>query len=241
MTAVRPPGEAPVDGQPFTGFPASGTPTLIPNLFFARVLPEITDPAELVATLYVVYAASLTHRRPRFVTGSELAADRTLIRALANMAGGGRDHEALARGLGLAVERRTLLRAKVKGADVYTLNIPANVRELERLGDVRIEEPLPPAADEAAPNIFTLYEENIGSITPLIAEDLKEAESRYPREWIVRAFREAAELNKRNWRYIERILKRWEIEGPSYEEPERDPQAEWLARRYRKGRSGRHA
>jgi DnaD/phage-associated family protein len=241
MTAARPPGEAVVDGHPFTGFPPAGTPTLVPSLFFSRVLPEITEPAELVVTLYVTYAASFTKRQPRFVTGRELAADTTLIRSLANIAGSGRDHEALARGLDLAVERRTILRARVDGDDIYTLNIPANARALARLGNVRIEEPLPPAMDEAVPDIFTLYEENIGNITPLIAEDLKDAETRYPREWIVRAFREAAELNKRNWRYIERILKRWETEGPSYEEPERDPQREWLARRYRTGRPKRRA
>ena len=42
------------------------------------------------------------------------------------------------------------------------------------------------AASEAAskPNIFSLYEANIGIITPLIAEELKDAELQYPEAWI---------------------------------------------------------
>jgi DNA replication protein len=63
------------------------------------------------------------------------------------------------------------------------------------------------------PNIFVLYEQNIGLLTPLIAEDLKDAADQYPMEWIEAAFREAVHQNKRNWRYISAILRRWETEG----------------------------
>ncbi len=63
------------------------------------------------------------------------------------------------------------------------------------------------------PNIFTLYEQNIGLLSPMIAEELKDAADHYPAEWIESAFREAVLLNKRNWRYINAILRRWETEG----------------------------
>jgi DnaD/phage-associated family protein len=63
------------------------------------------------------------------------------------------------------------------------------------------------------PNIFTLYEQNIGLLTPLIAEDLKDAINHYPEEWIEAAFREALQHNKRKWSYISAILRRWETEG----------------------------
>ena len=53
----------------------------------------------------------------------------------------------------------------------------------------------------------------MGPITPQIADDLAEAEGLYPAPWIADAFREAAELNKRSWRYIQRILERWHDEG----------------------------
>ena len=63
------------------------------------------------------------------------------------------------------------------------------------------------------PNIFALYEQNIGLLTPLIAEDLKDAVNHYPQEWIEAAFREALHQNKRKWSYISAILRRWETEG----------------------------
>ena len=72
---------------------------------------------------------------------------------------------------------------------------------------------LPPADAEEQPDIFTLYEENIGMLTPMIAEELKEAEKLYPADWINDAIKEAVSLNKRNWRYIARILERWSSEG----------------------------
>ncbi len=222
----------------FTGFPDSGLATAVPNLFFSRVMPEISDPAELVVSAYFFFAAQLRKRRPHYVSREELAADRALIRALASVAGGS-DGEALSRGLDLAVKRGTLIRAlngetsEGSAGDVYAVNNPSNYRALELLPKIRLGEPLPPATGEAAPNIFALYEENIGSITPLIADELKDAEERYPAQWLREAVREAVELNKRSWRYVASILRRWETEGPSNEKSERDPHIEWLERRFR--------
>jgi len=197
----------------------------------------MTDAAELVVTAYAFFAAGRTKRQPRFVTRRELAADAGLLRALAGVSGGV-DHEVLARGLDLALRRGTLVAATAGDEELIAVNTPANRHALQRLAaeGVELTAPLPPAAGEAAPNIFELYEANIGSLTPLIAEDLRDAELRYPEAWIPEAFHEAAELNKRSWRYIETILKRWETEGPSYEKPGRDSEAEWLARRYREGK-----
>src|SRR5690606_7847034 len=63
------------------------------------------------------------------------------------------------------------------------------------------------------PNIYTLYEQNIGPLTPLIGDQLREAEKEYPAEWIAQAIQLAVERNARNWRYVLGILKRWETEG----------------------------
>ena len=63
------------------------------------------------------------------------------------------------------------------------------------------------------PNIFVLYEQNIGLLSPLIADELRDAADRYPEEWIESAFREAVQHNKRKWSYIRAILRRWEAEG----------------------------
>ncbi|MFQ5341146.1 MAG: DnaD domain-containing protein [Anaerolineae bacterium] len=79
------------------------------------------------------------------------------------------------------------------------------------------------------PNIFVLYERNIGVMTPFIADQLRDAEQTYPAEWIEDAFHRAAEQNVRKWVYVRGILKRWATEGRddgtdrqvSQEDPER--------------------
>ncbi len=63
------------------------------------------------------------------------------------------------------------------------------------------------------PNIFVLYEQNIGLLSPLLADELTDAADLYPAEWIEAAFREAVQHNKRKWSYIRAILRRWETEG----------------------------
>ena len=63
------------------------------------------------------------------------------------------------------------------------------------------------------PNIFILYEKNMGIITPMMAEELKAAETEYPAGWIEDAIRESVENNVRRWSYAKKILDRWKVEG----------------------------
>lgn len=67
--------------------------------------------------------------------------------------------------------------------------------------------------EESTTNTFVLYESNIGPLTPMIADALTDAEKTYPSEWIKDAIALAVENNKRNWRYCETILKRWQESG----------------------------
>jgi DNA replication protein len=75
------------------------------------------------------------------------------------------------------------------------------------------------------PGIYRLYEENIGPLTPLIADALKDAESSYPTPWIADAIAVAAKNNKRSWSYCEAILKRWKEEGRAKKQDRRDDQS----------------
>jgi DnaD/phage-associated family protein len=233
----------------FAGFPTSARATPVPNLFFARLLPRIERAEEMLVTLYFFYAQGLRRRAPAFLTHRELAADATLARALANLCAvpagrQGDDGEALDRGLALALQRGSLMRVKTttdgRSEELYLVATPYNRRAAPQLvgTELALEEPLPPAAPAEPPNIFALYEENIGAITPLIADDLKDAEEHYHPRWIEEAFRRAVSLNKRNWRYVHSILRRWEAEGPDYEEAGRDTEADWLERRYARGKHG---
>jgi DnaD/phage-associated family protein len=206
----------------FEGFPAGALATTIPNLFFTAVLPHISDPAELVVSLYFFFAHGRKKGQPRFLTYAELAADHVLAAALDSLGEG-----ALGRGLNAAVERGTLLRVDAGQAqELYFLNTPAGRRAAAAIeaDEQELGRLLPRATEppEVKPNIFELYEQNIGPLTPMVAEYLKDAEEQYPADWFEPAFQRAVENNKRSWSYIAAILRRWEAEGPDYEKAGRD-------------------
>jgi len=61
--------------------------------------------------------------------------------------------------------------------------------------------------------ISILYESEIGMLTPMIADFLRDAAKDYPAGWVEDAIQAAARRNARNWSYIETILKRWKKDG----------------------------
>jgi DNA replication protein len=81
------------------------------------------------------------------------------------------------------------------------------------LNTLDLEQPEFQYAQKKQINIYSLYENNIGHMTPMMAEELKLAETKYPDIWIEEAFMEAVKNNIRNWKYISSILNRWETEG----------------------------
>mgnify|MGYP001471666609 CR=1 FL=1 len=217
----------------FPGFPAGARATAVPSVFFAQLLPLIEDDAELRVTLYAIYALGRRKGYPRFVTERELHAEAPLIAALDD-GGPESPFDRLERGLALAVERGSLLRLTIEDdgreEHLIMLNAPADRRAAGLIREGRLALGRPLTIEAGAPaaqreNVFQLYEANIGPLTPLVAEELKEAEQLYPAEWIEEALREAALLNKRSWRYAEAILKRWAMEGRKRETPGRDPGA----------------
>lgn len=61
--------------------------------------------------------------------------------------------------------------------------------------------------------IYKIYEENIGVITPMLAEQLKGIESDYPEGWFEDAVKEALKNNVRKLTYIVTIMDRWKVSG----------------------------
>ncbi len=55
--------------------------------------------------------------------------------------------------------------------------------------------------------IAQIYESEFGAITPFIADSIKDAVETFPPDWIPEAMQIAVEANKRNWKYVEGILK----------------------------------
>lgn len=67
--------------------------------------------------------------------------------------------------------------------------------------------------DAAAGNIFRLYEQEFGALTPKIADAIDDAIKTYPVDWIIRAIERSVFNNARNWSYTEAILKNWKVHG----------------------------
>jgi len=216
------------DDSRFAGFPGIGTATAIPNAFFAAVLPKMQRPEDLLAFLWVARTVQEQKGEARFVSAAQLWASPGVASSFEHLAGG---QAGLDRGLGACVEMGALLALRVKGkgsdAVVYFLNNPASRRSVARAraGELELVPETVATAVETTerPGIFRLYEEHVGTITPLLGERLLAAQSTYPAEWIEEAFGEAVALNARNWRYIERILQRWAEEGRRNETSGRDP------------------
>jgi DnaD/phage-associated family protein len=67
--------------------------------------------------------------------------------------------------------------------------------------------------DDVLAIISRAYEQEIAQITPMIADELREASTAYPLQWTLDAIKESATQNKRGWKYVLAILKRWGAQG----------------------------
>lgn len=209
----------------FSGFPSGKVHIVgIPRPVFTDLIPIIDDLAELKLTLHILWRLRQQRGKVRYLRFSDLASDQVLLSGF-----GEAPLETLRSALDRVVERGTLLQAKPPDGDeaIYFANTPKGRAAVEAVA--RGEWPDDVETIER-PNIFTLYEQNIGMLTPLIAEELRDAEETYPSTWIEEAFREAVSLNKRSWRYIHAILERWRTEGKDDDGPGQSDEAD--RRRY---------
>jgi len=207
--------------EQFKGFPAKTRFTPIPNLFFSQLLPQISDIAELKITLHIFWLLYPKKGYPRFITFSELLSDAGLISSLKEATKP--PDQALHNALKMATKRGTVLRLVLeqdgKPEDIYFLNTETDRQAVAKIQNGELELPGLKAggqtdiATEELPDIFTLYEQNIGMLTPMIAEELKEAEKLYPEAWIRDAIKEAAKQQIHKWSYISAILESWAKEG----------------------------
>ena len=206
----------------FKGFTDSETFTQVPDSFF-RLLKEIKDADELKVTLYAIWWIDHTEGPFRALCETDFDAEKLGLSA-----------EEISYGLEKTVQRGSLLRSQHEADVFYFLNSPRGRAAAKAFanGEWRASGRIMSAPIER-PNIFKLYEENIGPLTPLIADALKDAEQTYSAEWITEAIELAVKNNKRNWKYCEAILKRWKEEGRAEKQDRRD--AEKDRRRYIEG------
>jgi DnaD/phage-associated family protein len=204
----------------FQGFSNQKTHLVpVPEPFFHELLPLIDHLAELKITLYAMWFLDQQEGSLRFIRYQDFLEDKTFLSGLGNsytmMV------KNLSEGLNCAVKRGTFLTTHTEDQDlseaVYFLNTPHGRAAFhgaqegawspsDKIQTIRRPEP-------ERPNIFQLYETNIGPLTPMMAETLQEAEQTYSPIWVEDAIRIAVENNVRRWRYIEAILKSWEERG----------------------------
>lgn len=204
----------------FAGFPPGKVRfSRIPAPFYSELLPLIDDLNELKLTLYTFWQLEQMEGNYRYMQAEDFSEDEEFMRALSEdtQEASGLLKEALQQ----ASERGTLLKTEleVDGTQraFYFLNSALGREAVEQIenGSWR------PSGDQRFPielvqerqNIFALYESNIGPLTPMIADALKEAEKEYSEQWIEEAFRVAMENNVRKWSYVQAILVRWQEEG----------------------------
>ena len=184
----------------FAGFDDGTRSVPAPAPLLGELLAEITDEAELKCALRFLWHQAQIPGSPKRAPAERLLTDGVLLAALGS-------RERVARGIRLAVKRGILLEAD----GWLLLNTPRNRRAAGTLGRAPNETAAPGAA--ATPNVFALYEENIGVLTPMVADELRDAEKEYPVGWVADAIREAAASNARSWRYVAAVLERWKKVG----------------------------
>ena len=205
----------------------------MPNPLLAGLLEQITDIGELKLTLRVLWALHRKRSSLPFVTARELYSDRSVSAMLG--ATGDELERVVDTSLKLAVQRGTLLEIRSgesgesgsnreNGELCYLLNTEPVRSALVRKG-VALPEPAVPQAgpgaetQQAEPRadlhegVFRVYEENIGVMSPLIAESITAALQEHPESDVVDAIRVAVEANARSWKYVMAVLKRWSVEG----------------------------
>ena len=196
----------------FKGFTESETFTQLPDTFFHQLLSQIDDAAELKVTLYVLWRVQ--HMDGAFRALSESDFDGKEL---------GLSQERIHSGIEKAVERGSILRRQHETDVVYFLNSPRGRAAAEAFAKGQLHESAGTrSVPVERPNIFRLYEENIGPLTPLIADALKDAEETYSAEWVSETIELAVMHNKRSWKYCEAILKRWKEEGRGEKQDRRD-------------------
>jgi len=215
----------------FGGFKQKGRLIKVPGAFFSELLPDITSVSELKVTLYCFWW--FTQREDAHtIRQADFIADKVFMEGL-----GHRTDEqvrTLQEGLELAVTRGTLLQIVVeRGTSVenyYLINSPRGraIAEAAERGEWNPGAPNGTALDLRVerPNVFTLYEQNIGALTPMIADSLRDLSNEVSEDWITDAIQLAVEHNKRNMKYIEAIITRWKQEGRVSRDKKDDP-ADW--------------
>lgn len=203
--------------------------TTIPASFITDLLPLIDHLGELKVTLYAIWFLEQQEGNYKNIHFSHFQNDQTFMTGLGDSPKN--SLETLIEALERACERGSLLCHVPENASlhqaIFFINSPKGRAALKAVKkgswspqDQDLSVMIPSVE---RPNIFKLYEANIGPLTPIIADTLQEAEINFPIDWIEQAIQIAVQNNVRRWRYVEAILNSWKERGRN-EKDRRDSQ-----------------
>lgn len=209
----------------------SPTPELVD-----RLIRDVWDPLESKTILTVAALGG----------GTQPVAEREVIEypaLLRGARGDGSDRDSVDRlraALQAAVARGILMALRDEAGTRWYAVANHEARRMASSGAFQVDDfdsgEAPQALVLDRPDVFGLYEQNIGVVSPIMADRLNEALNTYPEEWIRDAIGEAVAYNKRNWRYIQRILENWTTEGRSDETNRRDNEEHLDPEKYLRGK-----
>lgn len=204
--------------------PISRLPLSIPREFLAETVADIGSMAELQVCLAFFRLIGELEGDETPIAERTIVRDSTLRNALRRDGIVSDPESRILQGLELAVGRGTIIRFKTKSGSRqsywYYLNTPVNRATIGAMERGSLSPPAiiwegqaVPAVSIDPPNAFQLYEQNIGPLTPLIADQISRAVEEYPGDWIEDAIAESVNYNRRSWRYVLRILENWNAMG----------------------------
>lgn len=195
---------------------------LLPEALLLRALNACSDLGELQAVVLVGLLTGSGKPIAESAYISHPTVEDTFAIVGAPVSGDEQAAEALERAVAHGLLIRFLTEDETGSRAWVLLNTTENARYIARLaqpGKILPEEfwisDAPPRIVIDRPSAFRLYEQNIGPLTPLVADQLIKALEIYPAQWVESAIGEAVSYNRRSWRYISRILENWLADGPA--------------------------
>jgi DnaD/phage-associated family protein len=189
----------------FKGFSDSAAADIfVPDVFFTGVLPLISSLDEVKVCLQSFRLLQNQQTEDAFLTLESYAES---LEPMSN--------ENISAALAAACEHGILLLVKYREDELFFLNSPRG-RAIQRAAAKGAWKPENGAFAEQKiqrPNVFQLYEQNIGPLTPILSQMLDDAEKSYPADWLEEAIKIAVKKNVRNWNYVEAILRSWKEKG----------------------------
>ena len=208
----------------FEEFPDQSGFVSIPNILFSSILENLEEIAILKLAFRITFLIQRQSGKVRFITTNSLLADPSLVLSIASS-----DVNAFEKvvrsGIQTCIELGIFLKTTVetdsRKEELLFLNNNHNKEVIHKITNGEIQVPNLPEASPVPefaprPNIFKIYEESIGMLTPIIAERLKELEEEFPDTWLYEAIKEASIQNHMRLSYVEGILRRWRQDGRGY-------------------------